>query len=366
MNCNMLTAREIEAVGLAVLLIGTMACNNRVNDSIQRDSETDTSSVSVTDSNTDTLFDSDTSPPRGVAWKTIRAGNFVFGSPEDRPCRAAYAEDEVNVTLTRDFLMAETEVTQHQWIQAGLELPQQYVESPNLPVVFVNFYEAAAYCNALSTKEGFEECYDLTACEGEFAGSGNVNEPDYSNVRCVEEPLCANEPDMYRCAGEIHKFDNWYDCPGYRLPTTAEWEYAARAGTTTDTYVGDLQEEPKSLCRDQANLNDIAWYCFNSGDRLHTVGRKQQNAWGLYDVIGNAMEWVDYFTDGESLDFMDGHPGEDLVDPIGRKEGHSKDLRGGRYCGIGCVTRSAWQFPEDETARREDATLRPVRTLFNK
>lgn len=188
-------------------------------------------------------------------------------------------------------------------------------------------------------------------------------EPEYSNLTCVEEPLCENIPDMYRCTQDIHKNDDWYACRGYRLPTTAEWEYVARAGTTTDTYNGDLLANPKNECQEQANLNDIAWYCFNSDDSLHPVAKKQPNSWGLYDILGNALEWVDYFNDGGSLDYMDNHPGEDLVDPIGRITGHSKDLRGGRFNGIGCLARSARQFAWDETGRLETAGFRPVRTL---
>ena len=102
----------------------------------------------------------------------------------------------------------------------------------------------------------------------------------------------------------------------YRLPTEAEWEYAARAGTTGDRYA--------------AILDLIAWYSGNSGNRTHLVGQKAPNAFGLHDMLGNVWEWVQ--------DWYGGYPGGSVTDPRGPGSGSDRVIRGGswlygaRYC----------------------------------
>ena len=94
----------------------------------------------------------------------------------------------------------------------------------------------------------------------------------------------------------------------YRLPTEAEWEYAARAGTTEERY-GDLDE--------------IAWYDSNSGGTTHRVGEKAPNAWGLHDMLGNVWEWVQ--------DWYGSYPGGSVTDPTGPGSGSFRVRRGGSW-----------------------------------
>ena len=115
----------------------------------------------------------------------------------------------------------------------------------------------------------------------------------------------------------------------YRLPTEAEWEYAARAGTSSDTYAGDISEP---LSTDPV-VNGIAWYRNNSGRRTHPVGRKAPNGWGLYDMLGNVGEWVG--------DWYGSYPGGAVTDPAGPGSGSRRVSRGGSWRSSAGFCRSA-------------------------
>lgn len=108
----------------------------------------------------------------------------------------------------------------------------------SVPLVNVSWYEAVSFCNMLSMECGFEECYML--------------DHNGSNVIFIRS---AN---------------------GYRLPTDAEWQYACKAGSEGYRY---------------GEIEDIAWYYENSKGRIHEVGNKEPNNWGLYDMLGNTWEW---------------------------------------------------------------------------
>ena len=104
----------------------------------------------------------------------------------------------------------------------------------------------------------------------------------------------------------------------YRLPTEAEWEYAARAGTTGDRY---------------ADLDDIAWHAGNSNKKIQPIGTKAANAWGFYDMLGNVFEWVQ--------DIYGPYPGGSVTDPTGPgTESRRRITRGGSYLSDGSAVRA--------------------------
>ena len=109
----------------------------------------------------------------------------------------------------------------------------------------------------------------------------------------------------------------------YRLPTEAQWEYAARAGSTTALANGHLSVTSCHLL--DTNLNAMGWYCGNSGWKTHQVAQKQINAWGLYDMHGNVEELCSDWYDGST------YPDKPVTDPMGPSEGIWRVSRGGNY-----------------------------------
>jgi formylglycine-generating enzyme required for sulfatase activity len=150
-------------------------------------------------------------------------------------------------------------------------------------------------------------------------------------------------------------------CPGYRLPTQAEWQYAARAGTRTAWYSGDPDAtKVPGQCFDLPVLSEIAWYCANSEAATHPVALKRPNQWLLYDMFGNANEW------GHN-EWVGGYVVEGpLVDPWG--EVGTTDARvvlGSPFVSTPSFARAA---VVDDAIRQSQRGiglgLRPVRTLL--
>ena len=130
----------------------------------------------------------------------------------------------------------------------------------------------------------------------------------------------------------------------YRLPSEAEWEYAARAGTQTAWSFGD----------DEQALGDYAWFSGNAGGQTHPVGEKRPNPWGLYDMHGNVYEWVqDSWHDDYQGAPTDGRPWEDV-------SGVSRVLRGGGWFSHGRFLRCAYRDHIDPGLRDQIAGFRLV------
>jgi formylglycine-generating enzyme required for sulfatase activity len=193
----------------------------------------------------------------GMKFRLIPAGTFIMGSPEFEGDFDYYEEDQNEVTISKSFWMGVHEVTQKQYEKVMGTNPSWFQghnvqgDNSNHPVENVLWDEAVKFCKRLS-----------------------------------ELPLEEK-------AGRI-----------YRLPTEAEWEYACRAGSTTAFSFGD----------DSQSLGEYAWFKDNSNNQTHPVGEKKSNAWCLYDMHGNVLEWC-----SDEYDF----------DPTGLKDLSVAPNRGG-------------------------------------
>jgi formylglycine-generating enzyme required for sulfatase activity len=203
-------------------------------------------------------------PPKGTKLPVT----FQMGSSTTEPCRDPTNETQHAVTLKQAFSIMKSEVTQGQF-QARMSHNPSLNQTcgPDCPVENVSWDAAAAYCNALSLLNGKTQCY-----------------------------LCSKTGTSYGCAERaLYSGDKIYTCPGYRLPTDAEWELAYRAGATTAFHGGSNSPTLCSSCSIMSmepNLHPYAWYCANSAGKITQVGLKQTNGWGLYDMAGNVWEWV--------------------------------------------------------------------------
>jgi len=209
--------------------------------------------------------------------------------------------DDTEVTMTRGFWLGRTEVTQLQW-QAVVRHVPGFANTP-------------------------------------FPSAVNGMDHPVENVSWDMILLfCAKLNELERAAGRLP--------PGYEyaLPTEAQWEYAARAGTT-GKYAGPIDE--------------MAWHLGNSGGTTHPVAQKKPNAWGLYDMHGNVAEWC--------ADWFAGYPGGAVADYAGPVGGVYRVHRGGAYlsppglCHLG--SRVFWKSPLANKSLGFRLALAPLRTL---
>ena len=219
-------------------------------------------------------------PPTNMVF--IPPNTFNLGSPADEASRAADEGPQTVVTISRGLWMGKFEVTQREYQAVIGDNPSGFPGDLNRPVESVSWLDATNYCAKLTEQE--------------------------------------------RTAGRIP--------PGafYRLPTEAEWEYAARAGTSTRFSYGD---DPGF-----ATLTNYAWFQAIGGVTTHPVGQKVPNPWGLYDMMGNVWEWCS--------DWYGPYPGGLVTDPQGPASNQLgvKVIRGGAWESFASDCRSARRLTE--------------------
>lgn len=236
-----------------------------------------------------------------------------MGSP---PNEAGRVGNEIRhtVTLRRGFWMWQTEVTQRQFRRVMGFHPSYFRRcGGRCPVERVTWHEALAFANRLSRRQRLPRCF-----------------------------VCRRYKRGWRCwlrrRYRRHK-RGVLACRGWRLPTEAEWEYAARAGTTTARY---------------GTLSTIAWTQQNSRKRTHRVKTRRANAWKLYDMLGNVYEWV--------WDRYDDYSPLSTLDPTGPRRGRDRVFRGGAWAVSARYVRAAYRGGNRPYSRYDMVGFRVVRS----
>jgi formylglycine-generating enzyme required for sulfatase activity len=235
----------------------------------------------------------------------LPGGRFLMGSEADDA--QAYAPEKPQHAVTvSGFAMGRYPVTRRLYQAVMEDHSGRWENDPDddlLPANDVSWFDAVAFCNMLSERQRLAPCY--------------------------------------RIDGNSVSWDR--DVDGYRLPTEAELEYATRAGTTTRWFCGDAPTE----------LVQYAWFAENSENRLHPVGEKAPNPWGLYDMAGNMYEWC--------WDWCSDYSVAAVTDPPGPDSGVFHVRRGGAYWVEARNLRSADRYRFEPVSRSDSIGFRVVR-----
>ena len=234
----------------------------------------------------------------------VLGGTFSMGSPAGEVGRSTdEVQHEVSVS---SFYIGVNEVTQAQY-EVVMGTNSSNFKGGDLPVESVNWYNAVAFCNKLSEREGLPKVYAISG----------------TNVKA-----------------------NW-NARGYRLPTEAEWEFAAKGGGGSDSL------DVNAVYTGSASLNDVAWHSGNSDKKTHPVGKKKANALGSFDMSGNVWEWC--------WDVYGNYANGSQSDPKGASSGGDRVARGGSWLSASQNLRSVGRGRCDPGSGRDTLGFRLAR-----
>ena len=239
---------------------------------------------------------------------------WVEGGPFEMGSEAYDDEKPIHSVELNSFYLCRYPVTQALWEAVTGNNPSE-VQHPQRPIEQISWYDAVAFCNALSERQGYRPAY---AIDRERKDPNNQH--SYDGVKWT---VWLNE-----------------NADGYRLPTEAEWEYAARGGRYARPF--DYAGSP--------NPNEVAWWGRNSQDISQPVGLCPPNALGLYDLSGNVREWVWDWYDSAYYQQLAQGP-QPAPAPAGPDSGEVRGVRGGSWINYDNLLRVAYRVNDNPNNR---------------
>lgn len=247
----------------------------------------------------------------------VPGGTFSMGRTRESGLVQYADELPVHQVTLGSFYIGRCEVRQSQWAAVMSSNPSIFSGNGSRPVEMVSWYAVLVYCNKRSLMEGLTPAYCI---------NGSTDPRDWGVIPTNTDSIW----NAVVC--------NW-SAAGYRLPTEAEWEYAARGGITN----------PDFIFAGNDSVGIVAWYNDNSENTTHPVGQKQANGLGIFDLSGNVQEWCwDWYNPA----YYSSSP---LINPTGPATGTAHSIRGGSWQQTASASRIA--FRNYGTPGREDTRV---------